>query len=165
MPAAEVTGEGPRPDPGGGGGTDPDPDDEDDDTDDESVQSIKKGKRAKRYRVAEEIKLPKLPRPGGFHAWRQAAYSAIVAAAGRMDDDAFRWAKECEDTQGVSDRELADPGKFWLLDQRFCSKIHQIADGTISRVVNLHMHGPDKSHAYWQGAASGSVLALPNERN
>ena len=122
------------PDGGGGGGGDDGGGD--DNASSGSDGSVRRSRRSKRYKVADEIKCGNLPAPAQFRAWKNTILQNINAASGRPDDDALQWALKCEDFEGTPDSELSgvDP-KFGLLDRRLSARLQMIATGELGRQI------------------------------
>ena len=82
------------------------------------------------------MKCGSLPTPAQYRAWKNTVFQNINAASGRPDDEALKWALECEDLDGVPDDDLACTSmKFGLLDRRLSARLQQIASGELGRQI------------------------------
>ena len=81
------------------------------------------------------MKLPALPDPQQYRAWRAAIRSEITAASGR-GEEAFHWAMAAKRPAATFDA-LHDSGGFDSLDAKLASALQKPATGELGRKITL----------------------------
>ena len=86
--------------------------------------------------MADEVKVPNLPSPGQFRAWKNTVFQNVNVAAQRDDDKALVWVSQVDD-QNITDEDLAKqpPLRFRQLSKRLAAALQKIASGELGRDI------------------------------
>ncbi|MCP4240798.1 MAG: hypothetical protein GY772_09590, partial [bacterium] len=99
---------------------------------------LRRSLRNKKYKEAEEVKVPPLPNASQYRAWLIAVLQNLVAAAGRPDEKVIAWAREVEDDTKPPEHFATSGKRFATLDRKFGAGLSRVATGELGRKI-IHM--------------------------
>ena len=82
---------------------------------------------------APDIKVPSLPGPSQFRAWKGIIFSRVNSAAGRKDDKALRWIQKVEAADATMAQFRKSGKSFYTLDRKLGTALGQIASSELGR--------------------------------
>jgi hypothetical protein len=91
--------------------------------------------RPAEVKEADTVKVPPLPNPQQYRAWRSTVRNAVTAASGR-GEEAFKWILQAEKATATL-RSLADSRRFDSLDAKLAAALTEVASGELGRRINL----------------------------
>ena len=100
-----------------------------------TAKLIRKVMRKDRIKEATEVKVPNLPNPNQFRAWKHTVYQNANAASGRSDDDTLAWIRECEKADAKIEDFQKCNRRFATLDRKLASALSKTATGELGRLL------------------------------
>ncbi|MCP3879628.1 MAG: hypothetical protein GY701_14740, partial [Sulfitobacter sp.] len=88
---------------------------------------------AKKYKEAEEVKVPPLPNASQYRAWIITVLQNLVAAAGRPDEKGIAWGREVEDETKPPAYFAVSGRRFATIDRKFGAALSKVATGELGR--------------------------------
>ena len=99
---------------------------------------------------ADTIKLPALPTPAQFKAWKNAVRSK-VSSASKDPKEAFDWIMKVEDADATYEKLNDTPKKFETLDAKLTAALTELCKGELGRKVTLKTEEEAKARRLIRG--------------